>query len=88
MDATTPTLRTQDLKSALAGPFDLSVERGGCVGVSGPSGAGKSLLLRMIADLDPNQGEVWLNGVARSSLAAPAWRRQVTYVPAEFGWWG
>jgi ABC-type iron transport system FetAB ATPase subunit len=87
MDATTPALRTQDLKSALAGPFDLDVERGGCVGVSGPSGAGKSLLLRMIADLDPNQGEVWLNGLARSSLAAPAWRRQVVYVPAESGWW-
>jgi ABC-type iron transport system FetAB ATPase subunit len=87
MDATTPALRTQGLKSALAGPFDIAVERGGCIGVSGPSGAGKSLLLRMIADLDPNQGEVWLNGVARSSLAAPAWRRQVVYVPAESGWW-
>jgi peptide/nickel transport system ATP-binding protein len=41
----------------------------------------------MICDLDPNQGEVFLGGVARSSMTAPAWRRQVVYVPAESGWW-
>lgn len=80
-------LRTQGLKSALAGPFDVSVEHGGCVGITGPSGAGKSLFLRMIADLDPNEGEVWLDGKPRSGFTPPAWRRQVVYVPAESGWW-
>jgi ABC-type iron transport system FetAB ATPase subunit len=89
MDATppVPSLRTEGLRSALAGPFDLSLPRGRCVGITGPSGSGKSLFLRMIADLDPNEGEVFLNGQARSSMAAPAWRRQVVYVPAESGWW-
>ncbi|MDR3417561.1 MAG: ATP-binding cassette domain-containing protein, partial [Nevskia sp.] len=82
-----PALRTQGLKSALAGPFDVSVAHGGCIGITGPSGAGKSLFLRMIADLDPNEGEVWLDGKPRSGFAAPAWRRQVVYVPAESGWW-
>jgi ABC-type iron transport system FetAB ATPase subunit len=89
MDATTTTaaLRIQGLKSALAGPFDLEIAPGACIGITGASGSGKSLFLRMIADLDPNEGEVFLDGAARSSMAAPAWRRRVVYVPAESGWW-
>jgi ABC-type iron transport system FetAB ATPase subunit len=84
---TPPALRIQGLKSALAGPFDLALGGGDCVGVTGPSGSGKSLFLRMICDLDPNEGEVWLNGTTRGSMSGPAWRRQVVYVPAESGWW-
>jgi ABC-type iron transport system FetAB ATPase subunit len=41
----------------------------------------------MIADLDPNEGEVWQNGRERASMSAPEWRKQVTYVSAESGWW-
>jgi putative ABC transport system ATP-binding protein len=85
--AATPRLRIEGLKSALAGPFDLAIAPGECVGITGASGSGKSLLLRMICDLDPNEGEAWLNGAARSGMPAPAWRRQVLYVPAESGWW-
>src|SRR5438552_10936938 len=59
----------------------------GCIGVKGPSGAGKTLLLRAIADLDPNQGVLTLDGRDRSTIAAPEWRRLVGYVPAEPGWW-
>ena len=50
-------------------------------------GGGKSLFLRMIADLDPCQGEVFLDGVERRRMTAPAWRRQVVYNAAEPGWW-
>lgn len=75
------------LKSALAGPFDLQVDPGKAVAISGASGSGKSLFLRMIADLDPNDGEVSLDGRSRASMAAPAWRRLVPYVGAESGWW-
>jgi ABC-type iron transport system FetAB ATPase subunit len=82
-----PRLRTAALHSALAGPFDLSVAAGECIGISGASGAGKSLFLRMIADLDPNQGSVWLDGRERDTFTPPVWRRQVMYVPAESGWW-
>jgi putative ABC transport system ATP-binding protein len=80
-------LLLRELRSPLAGPFDLSVEAGECVAISGPSGAGKSLLLRMIADLDPNEGEVWLDGRERRGWSAPAWRRQAVYAAAEPGWW-
>lgn len=69
------------------GPLDLRVAAGECVAVAGPSGAGKSMLLRAIADLDPGDGAVSLDGAARESMAAPAWRRIVAYVATEPGWW-
>jgi putative ABC transport system ATP-binding protein len=45
------------------------------------------LLLRAVADLDPNEGLVTLDGRDRSTIAGPEWRRLVGYVPAEPGWW-
>jgi len=68
-------------------PIDLTLDNGECMAVMGPSGSGKSLFLRAIADLDSNDGEVILDDVERSSIPAPQWRRQVSYVPAEPGWW-
>jgi putative ABC transport system ATP-binding protein len=82
-----PALTVKQLRSELAGPFELSLGRGTCAAITGASGSGKSLFLRMVADLDPNQGEVWLNEQARAAMPAPAWRKQVTYVAAESGWW-
>ncbi|MCJ0761625.1 ABC transporter ATP-binding protein [Variovorax terrae] len=80
-------LLARQLAGAVVGPFDLELEAGRCTVVTGPSGVGKSLLLRMLADLDPCRGEVSLDGCSRSSMSGPAWRRQVTYVAAEPGWW-
>ena len=68
-------------------PVDLDLAAGECVAVLGPSGAGKTLLLRAIADLDPNQGEASLGGEPRSGMSGPAWRRRVGYLAAESGWW-
>lgn len=80
-------LAIHNLRSPLAGPFTLEVPPGAAVAVSGASGAGKSLFLRMIADLDANEGRVSLDGVARDSLPAHRWRRMIPYVAAESGWW-
>jgi putative ABC transport system ATP-binding protein len=80
-------LRIVNLRSHLAGPFDLELRPGECLAVTGPSGAGKSLFLRMVADLDPNQGEVFLDDTERRTLPAPTWRRKVVYSAAEPGWW-
>ena len=63
-------------------PVNLEIASGECIVLSGPSGGGKSLLLRVIADLDPNTGEVSLNNEARSRMPAPVWRRRVVYQPA------
>ena len=60
---------------------------GECIALQGPSGVGKTLLLRAIADLDPNEGSIELDGKPRESMPAPVWRRQVTYVATEPGWW-
>ena len=38
-------------------------------------------------DLDPNEGAVKLDGRLREAVPAPLWRKQVTYVAAEPGWW-
>jgi phosphate-transporting ATPase len=65
--------------------FDL--QDGECVALQGPSGVGKTLLLRSIGDLDPNEGTVKLDGTLRESMPAPAWRKRVTYLAAEPGWW-
>jgi putative ABC transport system ATP-binding protein len=80
-------LVVKGLRSYLAGPFDLTVSGGACTAITGPSGSGKSVLLRMIADLDPNSGEVWLDDQPRAAMSGPEWRKQATYVAAESGWW-
>ena len=71
----------------MLGPVNLSLNAGECLCVTGPSGSGKSLLLRAIADLDPHQGEVLLDGVAASDIAPEQWRRQVALLPPESSWW-
>jgi len=68
-------------------PLAFDLAEGECLAVRGPSGAGKSLLLRALADLDPNDGELSLEGEPREAMPAPRWRRLVTYLPAEPGWW-
>src|SRR5512143_3546741 len=60
---------------------------GECIALQGQSGVGKTILLRAIADLDPNEGTVKLDGMIRESMPAPLWRKQVTYVAVEPGWW-
>ena len=82
-----PILQIRDLRTYLLKPASLSLSAGECIAIRGPSGAGKTLLLRAIADLDPNEGLVCLDGRDRSTIAGPEWRRLVGYVPAEPGWW-
>lgn len=83
----TSDLVIDNLKGAIVGPVSFRVASGACAAIVGPSGSGKSLLLRMIADLDPNDGDVRLGEMSRARVAAPAWRRRVIHVAAEAGWW-
>ena len=67
--------------------FDFELGEGEAVAVLGPSGSGKTVLLRTIADLDPNHGYVALGRRERNQMPAPEWRRLVTYMAAEPAWW-
>lgn len=80
-------LTIQNLQGPHFGPVNLGLVAGDCIAIRGASGAGKSLLLRAIADLDPNDGDVHLDGQSRADMPAPEWRRRVGLVPAESGWW-
>jgi len=80
-------LSARGLRSPFGGPFDFDVQAGECVAIRGPSGAGKSVLLRMLADLDPHEGEASLEGRSNKAMPAPAWRSQVVYQAAEPAWW-
>ncbi len=81
-------LRVEGLTRLGLGPFDFEVADGACLAITGPSGAGKSLLLRAIADLDPNEGRVFTGRHERAGVSGPQWRRAVALLPAESGWWG
>ncbi len=80
-------LKVHGLVRLHLGPLDLEVAAGECVALRGRSGSGKSLFLRAIADLDPADGDIALEGRDLNTMIAPDWRRQVGYLPAEPGWW-
>jgi phosphate-transporting ATPase len=80
-------LSVSELRFCGLGPITFEVAGGECVVVQGASGTGKSLLLRAIADLDPSDGEVRLDGVSRAAFTGPQWRRRVGYLATDAGWW-
>lgn len=67
--------------------IDLELLPGQCAGITGASGTGKTLLLRAVADLDPHEGQMWLEGQAAADVPPHQWRRQVGLLPAETAWW-
>ena len=82
-----PLLSVHELRTHLLKPASFSVSAGECIAIRGPSGGGKTLLLRALADLDPSEGIVCLDGRDRTAMSGPEWRRLVGYLPAEPGWW-
>ena len=80
-------LRAEAIRTRGVGPLSFSLSASECVCVTGESGAGKSLLLRAIADLDPHDGHVYLNGVLRTEFPPTSWRRRVGLLPPESAWW-
>jgi ABC-type iron transport system FetAB ATPase subunit len=80
-------IEARELQRLNLGRISLKVCDGECISIMGRSGTGKSILLRMIADLDPHQGDALLDGVPCSSMVASKWRGLVTYVAADSGWW-
>ncbi len=86
-DGHTPRLRLDELTVHGLAPVSFAVTAGACVAVTGPSGSGKTVLLRAVADLDPAEGRVYLDGAERTAMSGPAWRRRIRFSAAEPGWW-
>ena len=80
-------LEIKSLSNEIFPPLSLKVKRGEIVAIRGASGSGKSVFLRAIVDLDPNEGEVFLDRVERSNMPANIWRSKVAMIPAQTGWW-
>ncbi|MFT8719154.1 ATP-binding cassette domain-containing protein [Acetobacter sp.] len=80
-------LTAHTLRSERVGPVSFHVQPGECLAITGASGSGKSVLLRLLADLDPYQGAVLLNGENSQTVPGAVWRQRVAYFPAEPGWW-
>ncbi|WP_072397005.1 ATP-binding cassette domain-containing protein [Hyphomicrobium sp. CS1GBMeth3] len=80
-------LRVEHLRIGSLPPLSFAVAEGECLAIEGPSGSGKSRILRAIADLDPVEGQVFLDGTERRETGPQAWRRAVRFAAAEPGWW-
>lgn len=65
----------------------LTLPAGQVACLSGPSGSGKSRLLRAVADLEPHDGVISLNGTSQQAIPAHRWRSRVVMVPADSQWW-
>jgi osmoprotectant transport system ATP-binding protein len=64
----------------------LAVAGGECVALVGESGAGKSTLMRCFNRLvEPDSGEVWVEGVRVAEVDPVELRRRVGYVPQDGG---
>ena len=58
--------------------MDLAFPRGKVTGIMGPSGCGKTTLLRLIAaQLRPERGEVWVNGVNLPTLGRSGFHKAI-----------
>lgn len=55
--------------------------RGQITALLGPNGSGKSTLLRALADLNPAQGQLWLNGEDLMALSPAKRAQKVVYLP-------
>jgi ABC-type iron transport system FetAB ATPase subunit len=82
-----PLLQINRLRRLMIGPVSLVLDEGDCLCISGASGSGKSLLLRAIADLDPHEGQVLLQGVPAEAIAPEVWRSRIGLLPPESSWW-
>lgn len=77
----------EDLAVPGTAPLSFHLAPGEVLGVAGASGVGKTRLLRAMADLEPHEGRVLLDGAEQGGVAPADWRRRVVYVATDSAWW-
>lgn len=68
-------------KKIIAGLTTPTLPRGQITALLGPNGSGKSTLLRALADLNPAQGSIILNGEELTALSSAKRAQKVVYLP-------
>ena len=64
--------------------INLAIPAGNLVCLAGPSGSGKTTLMDLVCGLvQPQEGEVIVDGVPLSEINLRRWRRRIGYVPQE-----
>ena len=64
--------------------FDCRIDKGEYVGICGTSGVGKSTLFNLITGLiEPQSGEITIDGVPLTRRTCTSWMKQIGYVPQE-----
>lgn len=62
--------------------ISLSIPSGACIGICGPSGSGKTTFMDIcLGLLQPDSGEVLIDGTPLTPGNRPAWHRNIGYVP-------
>ncbi|MBD3374144.1 ATP-binding cassette domain-containing protein [candidate division KSB1 bacterium] len=79
--------QAQDVQLYHLGPYNLDIKKGEIAGISGPSGAGKTLFLRACADLEPHEGQLFLENKPASEFNPAEWRKKVTFLSTLSQWW-
>ncbi len=62
--------------------LSFDIREGECVALVGPSGAGKSTIMALLLGfIEPDQGEIRINGVSLSELNIKSWRQHLSWIP-------
>jgi ABC-type multidrug transport system fused ATPase/permease subunit len=76
------TFRYQQAERTVLDSIALAVPAGACIGICGPSGSGKTTLMDIcLGLLEPEAGQVLIDGAPLTVTNRSAWQRNIGYVP-------